>query len=269
MVEATQIKAKELVSFLASHRISVWVSSAWDSDKAKSLLDKTDLLISTGGDGTILRAAQIALNKQTPIIGVNLGKLGFLTELRADEVPDKLPEVLDGKGWIEERSMLEVESLSTEADCKPSRIIHALNDVVVARGAIARVVNINASVDGEHIANYKADGVIVASATGSTGYSLAAGGPVLFPESTDFMLLPIVPHLTMRYPLVLPRSAVIKLTLTTTHQATLSVDGHINLPLDSGATLIVRASAIKTKFLRLSSKSYFYSSLEQKLKGKS
>ena len=268
MIKAASTLAKELERLLNSHSVSAWLCSAWEGDKIKAQVNDTDLILSIGGDGTILRAAQVALPNQTPIVGINMGKLGFLTELRAEEAIEKLPELLGGKGWLDERAMLEAELLSTEADCKPSRIFHALNDVVVARGAIARVININTSIDGEHFTTYKADGVILATATGSTGYSLAVGGPILYPQSEDFVLVPIAGHLAMDYSLVLPATAIVKLYVTTAHQATLSVDGHINVPVASGATIIVRHSPIKTRFLRIHPQSYFYSSLEQRLKGK-
>lgn len=269
MVENTHAKAKELEAFLASSGISVWTCSAWDAEKAKTQLDNTDLILSTGGDGTVLRAAQVVLQSRTPITGINLGKLGFLTELRAEEALDKLPDLLAGKGWLDDRATLEAELLSTEAACKPSQIFHALNDVVVARGAIARVISVNTSIDGEHLTTYKADGVILATATGSTGYSLAAGGSILHPQSEDFLLVPIVVHLGLTYSIVLPSVAIVKLHITTTHQATLSIDGHINVPVATGATVIVRHGSIKSRFLRIHPQSYFYSSLEQRLKGKS
>jgi NAD+ kinase len=147
-------------------------------------------------------------------------------------------------------------------------MLYALNDVVVARGGLARVVYVEASIDGEPLTTYKGDGVIVATATGSTGYSLAAGGPILYPRAKDFLLLPILPHLSPAYPMVLPAKAVVRLRLTTTHQATLSIDGHINLPLGSGAVITVKHSANISRFLRVHPEAGFYSLLEQKLKGK-
>jgi len=118
------------------------------------------------------------------------------------------------------------------------------------------------------LTTYKTDGVIVATATGSTGYSLAAGGPILHPQAKEFLLLPIVPHLSSAYTLVLPSTAVVKLRLSSAHQAILSVDGHINLPLSSGAVVRVKPGSIKARFLRISPQKSFYRSLEQKLKGK-
>ena len=266
MIEAAHTLAKQLEKSLGSSGISVWLCSSWEGEKARAQVNNTDLILSIGGDGTILRAAQVALPQLIPITGINLGKLGFMTELSADEALAKLPALLAGEGWIDERAMLEAELSSP--DQEHNRIFHALNDVVVARGAMARVVYIEATIDDEPLTTYKADGVIVATATGSTGYSLAAGGPILHPQAKEFLLLPIVPHLSSAHPLVLPSTVVIKLRISTTHQATLSIDGHINLPLSNGATVTVKRSPTVTRFLRIRPSTSFYSSLEQRLKGK-
>ncbi len=256
--------ANELAKFLASKGLSTWVCSAWEEDKACALANDTDLILTTGGDGTILHAAQVAVSNQTPITGVNLGKLGFMTELKAEEAKDKLSSLLGGKGWIDERAMIEAEVSQKDG---AAQTYYALNDVVVARGAIARMINVEASVDGESLTTYKADGVIVATATGSTGYSLAVGGPILHPQAKEFVLLPISPHLSSAYSLVLPATATVKLQVITFHQATLSIDGIINLPLSDGASITVKHSAHKTRFLRIYPRD-FYGYLEQKLKGK-
>jgi len=268
MVEAASTLAKKLQEFLVGSGVSVWLCSAWEGEKARAQVDDTDLILSVGGDGTILRAAQAVVPGSTPITGINLGKLGFMTELSADEAVDKLPVLLAGEGWIDERAMLEAELSAADQGGEPSRMFCALNDVVVARGAIARVVYVEASINGEPLTTYKSDGVIVATATGSTGYSLSAGGPILHPEAKEFLLLPILPHLSSAYPLVLPSTAVVKLRMATVHQATLSIDGHINLPLSNGTTITVKHSSNKTRFLRIHPESFFYSSLEQRLKGR-
>jgi len=267
MIEAAYTLAKTLEEFLNAKGVSVWLGSAWEGEKAKAQVNDTDLILSIGGDGTILRAAQVAVPGLTPIVGINLGKLGFMTELSVDEAVDKLPALLAGKGWIDERAMLEAK-LSPAGQDEPAGTFYALNDVVVARGAIARTVYVEASIDDEPLTTYKADGVMVATATGSTGYSLSAGGPILHPQSKELLLLPIVPHLSLAYTMVLPPTAIVKLCITTAHQATLSIDGHINLPISSGATITVKQSANTARFLRIRSETSFYSSLEQKLKGK-
>lgn len=263
--DAAHALAHKLEPFLTSKGVSVWLCSAWETEKAKTQLDNTELILTVGGDGTILRAAHVAVLNQTPITGINLGKLGFMTELSADEAMTRLPDLLAGEGWIDERAMFEVEL--SPSDKKPPQKFYALNDVVMARGSIARVVYIEASVNGEPLTTYKADGVIVATATGSTGYSLAAGGPILHPQARELLLLPILPHLSYAYSLVLPVTAVVTLSISTAHQASLSVDGHINLTLDSGAAITVRPSSVTTRFLRIHP-NRFYSSLEEKLKGK-
>jgi len=265
-IEAAYTLAKELQDFLGSRGVAVWLCSAWEGEKAKAQVAGTDLILSIGGDGTILRAAQAVVPNPTPITGINLGKLGFMTELSATEAVDRLSALLAGEGWIDERTMLEAELSPTEHESP--RIFYALNDVVVARGAIARIVYIEASIDGELLTTYKADGVIVASATGSTGYSLAAGGPILHPQAKEFLLLPITPHLSPAYTMVLPSTAVVRLRLSTAHEATLSIDGHINLPLSTGAIVTVKPSSNKARFLRIHPETAFYSSLEQRLKGK-
>ena len=265
MVEATQAKARELQKFLTSGGISVWSCSAWETESAKAQLNDTGLILTVGGDGTILRAAQVVFSGETPIVGINLGRLGFMTELGADEALEKLPRLLAGEGWIDQRAMLEAELLSAG---QQARVFHALNEVVVARGAIARVVYVEVGIDGQQLGTYKADGMIVATATGSTGYSLAAGGPILYPQSRDMLLSPVMPHLSPGYSLVLPATATVRLRLSTVHQATLSIDGHTNLPLTSGDVVNVKLSQHTTRFLRIAPEGYFYRSLEQRLKGK-
>ena len=176
LIEVAQTKAKQLQDFLTSRGIAAWLCSAWEGEAASKYLDDTDLLLSVGGDGTILRSAQAAAPRLIPIVGINLGKLGFMTELSADDTSDKLPALLSGEGWIDERAMLQAE---LPQKGKETNTYHALNDVVVARGAIARLVRVAASINGTHLADYKADGVVLATATGSTGYALAAGGAAL------------------------------------------------------------------------------------------
>ena len=266
MVEATFVKAKQLQDFLVANSISVWLCSAWEGEKAKAQLNDTDLILSVGGDGTILRSAQAVVPRATPITGINLGNLGFMTELSADEALEYLPSLLAGEGWIDERAMLEAELSVTEQE--PPHTFHALNDIVVARGSVVRLVRVEASIDGQHLTTYKADGEIVATATGSTGYSLAAGGPILYPQSKDFLLVPITPHLSSAYALVLPSKTVVQLRVVAAHQSILSIDGHINLPLADSASITVKHSPNTVRFLRIHPEDSFYRSLEQKLKGK-
>ena len=264
--KAVRPMADELESFLSARGVSTWMCSAWEADEARGQLDGTDLILTVGGDGTILRAAQVVVSHPIPITGVNLGKLGFMTELSVAEAKDKLVTLLAGEGWIDERAMLEAELEAPDSEGPP--VLYALNDMVMARGEIARMVRVEAAIDGKSLTTYRADGVILATATGSTGYSLSAGGPILHPQAKEFLLLPILPHLSLAYTLVLPSSVSVRLRINAAHLTTLSVDGHINLSLPSGATLKVKQSAKKTRFLRVHSKTSFYGSLERRLKGR-
>ena len=260
--------AEKLVKFLETRNVSAWICSAWEVDEARAMLDGTDLILSIGGDGTILRAAQVVVPEPVPITGINLGNLGFMTELSVDEAEEKLAALIDGQGWIDERSLIEAELTPAPEDNQQIRKFYALNDVVMAHGGVAKVVYIEASIDDEPLTSYKADGVIVATATGSTGYSMAAGGPVLHPQSENLLLVPITPHISSSYSLVLPPAAEVKLDLKIAHIATLSVDGHINQPLSSGAVVRVKHSRNTVRFLRIHPEASFYGSLEQRLKGK-
>ena len=258
--------AEELYGFLATRGVSVWLCSAWEREEARCRLDSTDLILAVGGDGTILRAAQVVATRSIPITGINLGRLGFMTELSVAEAKDKLAELLEGEGWVDERAMLEAE-LWTPGN-EASSVFYALNDIVVVRGEVVRMIQVEAKIDDVPLTTYKADGVIIATATGSTGYALSAGGPILHPQAREFLLLPILPHLSAAYPLVLPATVVVSLRVGVTHQAALSIDGHINLPVSDRAIVKVKQSAHKTRFLRIHPEKSFYGSLERRLKGK-
>jgi NAD+ kinase len=264
-VEATLAKAKELESSLAMQGVSTWICSSWEKDTIQTMLEGTDLLLTVGGDGTILRAVQAVIPTTIPIIGINQGKLGFMTELDAAEAIQKLPLLFTGKGWIDQRAMLQAE-LSSQG--QEPRVFHALNDVVMGRGEIARIIRVDATIDGQPLTTYKTDALIAATATGSTGYALSARGPIMHPQSRDILLVPVAPHLSLSYPLVLPETAEIQLRLNTFHAATLSVDGQINIPISNGAIVTIKRSPHITRFFRIRSEKSFYRSLEDKLKGK-
>lgn len=251
--------AGRLEAFLEGRSVQAWRCSAWEGERIRNTMDGTDLLVTIGGDGTILRAAQAAMNGGAAITGVNMGKLGFMTELAPDGIEDTLARLLAGEGWLDERATLSARY--------GDNTYFALNDVVVARGAAARTITVEASIDGERLAAYRADGVVVSTATGSTGYALAAGGPILPPRSAEFVMVPVVPHVSSGYSLVLPASGTVDLAVATAQEATLSIDGHINLPLASGDRVTVGAGERKIKFLRIYPEK-FYGSLEERLKGK-
>lgn len=258
---------KKIADYLKAAGAGHWMTSAWDSQKLKDQMDGTDLIITTGGDGTILRAAQAALPLDIPITSVNLGKLGFLTELPAAEALELLPRILDGEGWSDYRTVLEVEFQPLDHKQGYKQQFFAVNDMVAARGGIARIISVECHVGNARYAAYHGDGVITATATGSTGYNFAAGGPVMHPQSPEILLTPILPHLGRSYSLVVPTDKTIYLKISTNHQATMCIDGHINLPLSTGDAISVSTSRHRLHFLRLSNPDSFYTETDQKLKG--
>jgi NAD+ kinase len=257
--------ARQVTEYLRERRLAVWLCSASDWQKASQQVEGTDLVFSVGGDGTILRAAQAVMPNSIPIVGINLGRLGFMTELSAEETMDQLPVILDGKGTIDERGVLEA-SVESAGRGETSRYF-ALNDIVIARGAMARLVNIEAFVDGMPLTTYRADGVVVATATGCTGYALAAGGPILHPQSKEFVIVPIVPHLSYSFPMVLPQTAVTRLTLAAPTPGIASIDGHTSIDMSCGDTVTVKQSSQTIQFIRVHDFT-FYETLEKRLKGK-
>jgi NAD+ kinase len=194
-----------------------------------------------------------------PILGINLGRLGFITEIDGDQVLSHLPDLIKGKGWIEERAMLQTQV--------GDKILHALNDVVL-RSVAVRLVNIEAKIDDTVITIYRADGIIVATATGSTSYSLASGGPILHPQSNEIVIQPISCHLGLSHALVLPPQSTVDLKVAPRERAILSIDGQVELPLSDGQNVRVKLSPYIARFLRIHEPTYFYGSLWQKLGGR-
>jgi NAD+ kinase len=264
-VEATHVTSSELEAVLKAEGLAVWRCSAWEPEEIAPDLPGTDLVVTVGGDGTILRAIQVVAEAKVLVIGVNLGKLGFMTELTVPEAADKLRTVIAGEGWIDERTMLEATFVSTQRE---PRTCHALNDIVVARGGIARIIRVAAAIDGTPYTVFKVDAVIAATATGSTGYSLAAGGPVIYPQSPDFLLTPVAPHLSTSFPVIVSGQSTAFLRVETYQEATYSVDGHINDVLNDGDTITIRTSPLTARFLRLQPREAYFATLAAKLKGK-
>ena len=251
--------AEKLEELLSSRQISSWRCSTREEDEARPQVAGTDLILSIGGDGTILRAVRIVTPQSVPILGINLGKLGFITEIDGNEILSSLPDLLEGKGWIEERAMLEAQV--------EDKGLHALNDVVL-RSVAVRLVNIEAEVDGTAITTYRADGMIVATATGSTSYSLASGGPILHPQSREIVLQPVSCHLGLSHALVLPPQSIVALRVARGERVVLSIDGQVELPLSDGQNVRVKLSPHIARFLRIREPTHFYSSLWQKLGGR-
>jgi len=224
---------------------------------------KVDLLVVLGGDGTLLAAARALYRREVPIFAVNLGDLGFLTVITRDELYPALEGVLSGNYRSERRVQIEGELVRADEVLSSFR---ALNDVVLNKGAIARIQDFEVYADGEFISNYKSDGLIVATPTGSTAYSLAAGGPVVSPFVEAFMITPICAHTLTNRPLVLRDSAKIEIVVKSQREAAyLTVDGQVGIATHSEDIIRVRKSDSCVELIQPPQRNY-YEILRQKLK---
>jgi NAD+ kinase len=260
---ATQPMAESMARQLEEVGVTAWIGSTWDVEAVTAEIANLDLLVTLGGDGSILRAARMACGDDVPVLGVKMGRLGFLAELEPEEWSSALPRLLAGKYWLEERMMLYAEYHRGET-CRGQYV--ALNDVVVSRGSLARMVRLETRIDGSDLTTYAADGLIVATATGSTAYALAVGGPVLPPQLKNILLLPIAAHLSMDRAIVLAQGAIVKTQVQTDHQAILTVDGQFEYELLDGDWVTVQASRHTSRFVRLQDKAYFYRTLMDRLR---
>lgn len=266
LIEAAKPLVVQFSDLAKRNHADCWVCSAWEAEKSIEFLPGTELILSLGGDGTILRAARAIVPLRIPILGVNLGKLGFMTQLDPGEAVEKLPGFLQGEGYHEERAMLQAEYLPPGQHKLES--FHALNDVFVGRGHSTRAIEIKVMIDHEHLNTFKADGIIIATATGSTAYTLAAGGPILHPGSREIVLQAVAPHLSLSNALVLPEEAVIEIEVTTERPALLGIDGQVEMDLANGSLVSVRRSKDSTVFLKDKPTAFWYRTLMKKLQGR-
>ncbi len=217
-----------------------------------------DLLIALGGDGTMLRAGHISAPSNLPILGINLGHYGFLTEIQKDEWQNALQRVLKGDYWLEKRMML----LATlfRGDQKQGEW-NALNDAVISRGETIRPIQLEIFINSRHLSTTVADGVIASTATGSTAYAMAAGGPILSPELRNILLVPVAPHLSIEQSLVLSENVLVSVTVHTSHQAVISIDGQPPIKMKTGDRVEIQTSDYEVQFIRFQDPGYFYRNL--------
>ncbi len=221
-----------------------------------------DLVVVLGGDGTLLAAARI-LGPGIPILGVNLGNLGFLTEINRGELYPAMVEVLEGRYSTEERSLFDVELRRQSGS--PSRF-RVLNDAVITKSALARIIELTLQVDGHLIARFRADGLIISTPTGSTAYNLSAGGPIVNPLLPVAVLTPICPHALSMRPIVVPDAAPIEVTLETRREEVyLTLDGQEGTSLSFGDTVSITRSAATVRLAKIGGRR-FYESLRGKLR---
>lgn len=255
-------EAEWLCVELRKRNVETVIGNGWDTDVVGRDGCGRDLVIALGGDGTILHVARLLAPCAVPVLGINLGRVGFLAEMTPEDLHDRIDELIEGKFWTERRTMLDVEW----RDGDVVEEFHCLNEVVVARGSSPRAIHIRTVLDGREFMTYTADAVMVATATGSTAYSLAAGGPILYPEASAFMLTPVAPHLHIGRSIILPPEMIVTLGVTSDRPAVMSVDGTVDRALRPGYTVQVRRSATDAIFVRLGSSTYFYEAIAERLR---
>jgi len=216
-----------------------------------------DVLVIAGGDGSVLRAGHLCAPSGVPVLGVNLGRIGFLIQVDRDDWRGYFDKLLNGESWIENRMMLHAEHFRAGDSLGQW---NALNEVVVGRGQNLRPVHLTASVDGLQLTSYVADGLIAATATGSTAYALAAGGPILPPELRNILLVPIAPHLSVDRAVVLSEGSMVSI-LVDGENAVLSIDGQPSIPLSEDDHVDVCAADVTVQFVRFGDPGYFYRNL--------
>lgn len=264
-IEATRPVAEEIRGWLTTQGIDAWTGVTWDEENIRPRLITADLIVVLGGDGSTLRTARMAAGHEIPIVGVNMGRLGFLSEMGPSTWREVLPRILSGRYWLEKRMMLKARAWRGSQSLGEHL---ALNDVVVSRGSLARVVWLRTQIDGDPLTTYIADGLILSTPTGSTAYALAVGGPILPPELRNILVIPIAPHMSLSRSIALPEGAVIRVDVKTDHQAILTVDGQFEVDVQDGDHIEVLASEHASSFVRTGKRTYFYHTLLDRLGSK-
>ncbi len=259
--EAVEL-ARDLVAWLSRHDLAPLVETdsaarigAVTAASKADMIARADLIVVLGGDGTLLSVARLMRERAVPILGVNLGGLGFLTAVTIDELMPMMERVVAGNYSVDRRMTLNV-TLRRTGDVLAERQV--LNEAVITKGALARVIDLDTSVNGEEVCVYKADGLIVATPTGSTAYSLSAGGPIVYPTVGVMVLAPICPHTLTNRPMVLPDSAVVSVKVRSPHQdVVLTLDGQEGVELRDGDVVGVRKGQTAVPMVQSATRSYF------------
>jgi NAD+ kinase len=265
-IAATSDVAAQVDDALREWGVASYRASTWDTASVEAIIPKIDLIVVLGGDGSTLRAARVAAPHGVMVTSINMGRLGFLSEMAPDTWRESLRLMVEGRFWVEERMMLLTTPTRDGVTLDTSE---ALNDVVISRGTLARMVRVRTSIDGSLLTTYACDGLIVATPTGSTAYAMAAGGPILPPGLRNIVMVPIAPHLSLDKPIVLSQGSLVEMVVSTDHQAILTNDGQNEMVLKDGDRVIVRASDHIARFARVQPPTYFYRTLMSRLKPES
>jgi NAD+ kinase len=253
--------AQDMAGQLRASGITAEIVTDKDALTAQTL-ERGDMVVALGGDGWMLHAGRITAEAGVPVLGVNLGRLGFLAEVQPTEWRSVFDRVCAGDFWIEQRMMLRTELWRGDQHLQSFDV---LNEVVVSRGAVVRAVRLETHIDGGWLTTYVADGLIIATPTGSTAYALAVGGPILPPDLKNILLIPVAPHLSMDHAIVLARGTTVTIVVYMEHQAVISGDGAIEYPLHNGDRIIIEAGPYSAHFVRTQDPSYFYRTLMERM----
>ncbi len=257
-------EARRLARAIAAYGVESQAGSFADEDLTQAVSQgRFDLVVALGGDGTMLRAGHLTAPVGVPIWGINLGRFGFLIETPKDAWATDLDRLMRGQFWLESRMCLHVTLFRGSQQVLDTL---ALNEAVICRGAAVRPVRLTAYVDDILLTTYVADGLIVATPTGSTAYALAAGGPILPPEARNILLVPVAPHLSVDRAMVLDEEVTVTVLPHVDHQTVISVDGQEPLTLLDGDRIVVRRSPHSVQFVRFRPREYFYRVLTSYLK---
>ncbi|MCY3946033.1 MAG: NAD(+)/NADH kinase [Anaerolineaceae bacterium] len=257
--------AREMAALLRERGLETWVREVWTEEDVRQEVKDSDLVVAIGGDGAMLHAARVCAEPRVPVLGVNMGNLGFLTEIvNPGDWAQYLDRLLGGDFWIEERMMIRAQVLRDDAVLASE---DALNDVVVSSNRVTTTARMDMYIDGDWATTYTADALVIATATGATAYALAAGGPILPPELVNILVVPVAPHLSMNRPIVLSQGSVVDVIPAAGDRSPslLSVDGRILRALEPDEQLRLQASARVSRFVRMRDRNYFYRSLLDRL----
>ena len=260
-------EAAELMEEIARHLQNLGHSEAHGSIYDLELREQVqakqfDLLIALGGDGTMLRAGHLCAPVGTPILGINVGRFGFLTAVHQESWAQTLDRVLSGDYWVESRMMLQAEHRREQNLLGAWEIV---NEAFIGRGHVVRPVQLLTEVDGHYLTTYVADGLIVSTPTGSTAYALAAGGPILPPQLRNILIVPVAPHLSVERAIVLHEGSWVRVTVNTDHEASITIDGQPSIELENGDQVFVRAGEHTLQFIRVQDPDYFYRNLTSRM----
>jgi len=251
-------EAEEMSLYLKEKNIEAPYGSLYDEDLRKRVRGgEFDVLVIAGGDGSVLRAGHLCAPSGVPVLGVNLGRIGFLIQVDRKDWRGYFDKLFNGEAWIENRMMLHADHIRAGESMGNW---NALNEVVVGRGQNLRPVQLTASVDGLQLTSYVADGLIASTATGSTAYALAAGGPILPPELRNILLVPIAPHLSVDRAVVLSEGSTVSIQVNS-ENTVLSIDGQPSIPLSEDDHVDIHAADVAVQFIRFGDPGYFYRNL--------